>query len=180
MRDRRITPSQLALFSRSPVIGAWWEELKAQGLFKQQRPATTALDELLFKQGHQHEEVLLEWLEAEGKDVYRQEPVDPEGPPQDEDYANTLAAMQQGRQYIHQAALKNAEIRGWADLLERIEKPSALGEWSYIPIECKLSSHSKPIYLVQACAYCELLEPHLGHRPEHFKVYLGGRRFEQG
>jgi uncharacterized protein len=180
MSNRLITPSQLALFSRSPVIGAWWEELKAQGLFKQQRPATTALDELLFQQGHQHEEVLLEWLEAEGKDVYRQKPVDPEGPPQEEDYANTLAAMREGRQYIHQAALKNAEIRGWADLLERIEKPSALGEWSYIPIECKLSSHSKPIYLVQACAYCELLEPHLGHRPEHFKLYLGGRRFEQG
>jgi uncharacterized protein len=180
MADRLITPSQLALFSRSPVIGAWWEEMKAQGLFNQQRPATTPLDELLFKQGHQHEEVLLEWLEAEGKDVYRQQPVEKDSPPQEEDYANTLAAMQQGRQYIHQAALKNAEIRGWADLLERIEKPSVLGEWSYIPIECKLSSHPKPIYLVQACAYCELLEPILGERPEHFKLYLGGRRFEQG
>jgi len=178
--DRLITPSQLALFSRSPVIGAWWEELKAQGLFNQQRPATTPLDELLFRQGHQHEEVLLQWLEAEGKDVYRQQPVEKDSPPQEQDYANTRAAMQQGRQYIHQAALKNAEIRGWADLLERIEKPSLLGEWSYIPIECKLSSHPKPIYLVQACAYCELLEPILGERPEHFKLYLGGRRFEQG
>jgi len=33
---------------------------------------------------------------------------------------------------------------------------------------------------VQACAYCELLEPILGERPQHFKLYLGGRRFEQG
>jgi len=178
--DRLITPTQLALFSRSPVIGAWWEELRAQGLFKGERPPTKKLDELLFKQGHQHEEVLLEQLAAEGKDVFRQQPVDPEGSLQEEDYANTLAAMRQGRQYIHQAALKNEEIRGWADLLERIEQPSALGGWSYIPIECKLSSHSKPIYLVQACAYCELLEPHLRQRPEHFKLYLGGRRFEQG
>ena len=24
---RQVTPTQLALFSRSPVIGAWWEEL---------------------------------------------------------------------------------------------------------------------------------------------------------
>jgi uncharacterized protein len=180
MAERLITPTQLALFSRSPVIGAWWEELKAQGLFKEQRPETTPLDDLLFKQGHQHEEVLLEWLEAEGKDVYRHQPVEKEGPPQEEDYAKTKDAMRQGRQYIHQAALKNAEIRGWADLLERIEKPSALGDWSYIPIECKLSSHPKPIYLVQACAYCELLEPILGERPEHFKLYLGGRRFELG
>ncbi|MCP9943028.1 MULTISPECIES: TM0106 family RecB-like putative nuclease [Synechococcales] len=180
MPNRLITPSQLALFSRSPVIGAWWEELHAQGLFRQQRPATTPLDELLFKQGHKHEEVLLKRLEDEGKDVYRQQPLDPDGPPQEQDYANTRAAMQQGRQYIHQAALKNNEIRGWADLLERIERPSKLGDWSYIPIECKLSSHPKPIYLVQACAYCELLELILGERPEHFKLYLGGRRFEQG
>ena len=180
MSDRLITPSQLALFSRSPVIGAWWEELRAQGLFQQQRPATTPLDELLFKQGHKHEEVLLQRLEAAGMDVYRQQPVDPDGPPQQEDYANTRTAMQQGRHYIHQAALHNEDIRGWADLLERIDKPSALGNWSYIPIECKLSSHPRPIYLVQACAYCELLEPILGERPEHFRLYLGGGRFAEG
>ena len=100
MPDRLITPSQLALFSRSPVIGAWWEELRAQGLFKGERPPTKKLDELLFKQGHQHEEVLLQQLAVEGKDVFCQQPVDPEGPLQEEDYANTLAAMQQGRQQM--------------------------------------------------------------------------------
>ena len=154
--------------------------VRPQGLFQQQRPATTPLDELLFKQGHKHEEVLLQRLEAAGMDVYRQQPVDPDGPPQQEDYANTRTAMQQGRHYIHQAALHNEDIRGWADLLERIDKPSALGNWSYIPIECKLSSHPRPIYLVQACAYCELLEPILGERPEHFRLYLGGGRFAEG
>ena len=180
MHERQITPTQLALFSRSPVIGAWWEELRAQKLFDGDRPAATSLNELLFDQGHQHEEVLLQRLETAGHDVHRQQPVDPNGGPLDEDCANTLAAMREGRKYIHQAALSHQDMRGWADLLERIERPSALGNWSYIPIECKLSSHSKPIYLVQACAYCELLEPILGHRPEHFKLYLGGGRFEEG
>jgi uncharacterized protein len=28
-----ITPSKLSLFSISPVVGAWWEELEAQKLF---------------------------------------------------------------------------------------------------------------------------------------------------
>ncbi|MCP9826277.1 TM0106 family RecB-like putative nuclease [Synechococcus sp. EJ6-Ellesmere] len=176
--DRLVTPSQLALFSRSPVIGAWWEELAAQKLFTEQRPDVTSLDELLFASGLEHEEVLLADLEASGADVHRQQPVDPDGPPQEQDYANTLAAMREGRQFIHQAALRNGEIRGWADLLERVDdKPSVLGSWSYRPIECKLSSHPKPIYLVQACAYCELLEPLLGHRPEQFRLYLGGKRF---
>ena len=34
MSSRKITPTQLSLFSRSPIVGAWWEELKSQGLFK--------------------------------------------------------------------------------------------------------------------------------------------------
>ena len=63
MADRRNTPSQLSLFGRSPVIGVWWEEFRAHGLFKGERPPTNKLDELLFEQGKQHQEVLLEWLE---------------------------------------------------------------------------------------------------------------------
>jgi hypothetical protein len=43
-----ITPSKLSLFSRSPVIGAWWEELEARGLFKECNPEPSALDQQLF------------------------------------------------------------------------------------------------------------------------------------
>jgi len=180
MADRLITPTQLALFSRSPVIGAWWEELKAQKLFREELPATKPLDDLLFEQGHEHEQVLLEQLEDEKHSVYRQQPSKENAPPQAEDYEETKQAMRDGYQYIHQAALCNQEIRGWADLLERIEEPSELGSWSYIPIECKLSGHPKPIYIVQACAYCELLEPILGYWPDRFKLYLGGGvRFQE-
>jgi predicted RecB family nuclease len=175
MPNRLITPSQLALFSRSPVIGAWWEEVHATTPERAPRPQADALDELLFSSGLQHEQVLIERLEATGKTVTRLR-----GRQDEQDYAATLEAMRSGADYIWQASLRNAEMRGSADLLERIERPSALGQWSYIPIECKLSSHPKPIYLVQACAYCELLEPLLGQRPEHFKLYLGGGRFEEG
>ena len=172
MTDRRITPSQLALFSRSPVIGAWWEEVHATNPMRAPRPEAKALDELLFDAGLKHEEVLVERLEADGKTVAKLD-----GEQRDSDYAATEAAMRSGADYIWQASLRNDEMRGSADLLERIDEPSALGDWSYIPIECKLSSHSKPIYLVQACAYCELLTPILGKRPDRFKLYLGGRRF---
>ena len=173
MVDRRITPSQLALFSRSPVIGAWWEEIHATNPQRAARPEAKALDELLFDAGLKHEEVLVERLEADGKTVAKLD-----GQQRDSDYAATEAAMSSGADYIWQASLSNDEMRGSADLLERIEQPSKLGSWSYIPIECKLSSHSKPIYLVQACAYCELLTPILGDRPEQFKLYLGGAQFK--
>ena len=39
MPNRLITPSQLSLFSISPVIGAWWEDLQAQKLFEGSKPA---------------------------------------------------------------------------------------------------------------------------------------------
>ncbi|MEB3168263.1 MAG: TM0106 family RecB-like putative nuclease [Synechococcaceae cyanobacterium] len=175
MPDRLITPTQLALFSRSPVIGAWWEERHALDPQAVPRPATDSLDDLLFASGLEHERLLIQRLRDQGKQV-----AELPGRQTLEDYDATLAAMQAGVDVIWQASLRNDELRGSADLLERIERPSALGDWSYIPIECKLSSHSKPIYLVQACAYCELLEPILGHRPEHFKLYLGGGRFEEG
>jgi predicted RecB family nuclease len=175
MSDRLITPSQLALFSRSPVIGAWWEEVHATTPERAPRPAAAALDELLFASGLEHEQVLIERLEAASRSVARLR-----GRQEEQDYDATLAAMRSGVDFIWQASLRNGEMRGSADLLERIEQPSALGSWSYIPIECKLSSHPKPIYLVQACAYCELLTPLLGERPEHFKLYLGGGRFAEG
>ena len=173
MTDRLITPTQLALFSRSPVIGAWWEEVHATDPKRAPRPQTKALDELLYASGHEHEQVLLKQLEAEGRKVTRLD-----GRQSEADYDATLAAMRSGADYIWQASLRNGEMRGSADLLQRVEQPSALGGWSYIPIECKLSSHPKPIYLVQACAYCELLTPILGERPGSFRLYLGGGRFQ--
>ena len=51
MATRLITPSQLSLFSISPVIGAWWEELQAQKLFEGSKPAVSELDQQLFANG---------------------------------------------------------------------------------------------------------------------------------
>ena len=174
MKNRLITPSQLALFSRSPVIGAWWEELHVIDEIRAPRPATKSLDQLLFDSGLEHEELLIKQLKNDNKTV-----AELAGKQSELDYKNTEAAMLSGVDFIWQASLRNAEMRGSADLLERIEEPSLLGAWSYIPIECKLSSHPKPIYIVQACAYCELLEPILGHIPDQFKLYLGGKKSEE-
>ena len=60
MAPRRITPSQLSLFSISPVIGAWWQELEARQLFDGRKPELSALDQQLRDDGHRHEEVLLD------------------------------------------------------------------------------------------------------------------------
>jgi hypothetical protein len=49
--------------------------------------------------------------------------------------ADTLAAMQRGVSVIVQAALAHQGWNGRADILRRIEVPSALGAWSYEPID---------------------------------------------
>lgn len=168
------TPSKLSLFSRSPVIGAWWEELELHRLFEGTKPEVSALDQQLFADGLRHEHVLLGKLEAQGHRIARLP-----GKQTEADYAATKEAMAAGFDFIHQASLCNEEMRGSADLLRRIEQPSALGSWSYFPIECKLASKPKTTFLVQASAYCELLTPLLGARPDHFELYLGGGRFQR-
>ncbi|MCP9915318.1 TM0106 family RecB-like putative nuclease [Cyanobium sp. ATX 6F1] len=173
MTSRPTTPSQLALFSRSPRIGAWWEELKSRGLFTGKQPPPSSLDEQLFADGLRLEQVLLNRLEAEGYRIARLA-----GKQSEADYVATREAMAAGFDFIHQASLNNGEIRGSADVLRRIPQPSALGDWSYIPIECKLASKPRTTFLVQACAYCELLTPLLGHRPDRFELFLGGGRFQ--
>lgn len=69
MPTRLITTSQLSLFSISPVIGAWREELQAQKLFEDSKPAVSELDQQLFADGLRHEQVLLTKLEKAGHSI---------------------------------------------------------------------------------------------------------------
>jgi hypothetical protein len=127
-----ITPSKLSLFSRSPVIGAWWEELDARRLFDGQKPEVSALDQQLFDDGIRHERVLLDKLEREGTRIARLP-----GRQSDADYAATKAAMAEGFDFIHQDSLCNEEMRGSTDLLRLIEEPSNMGLWrSGFPATC--------------------------------------------
>ena len=138
MTDRLITPSQLSLFSRSPVIGAWWEEVNATDPKRAPQPVVKALDDLLMEAGHEHEQVLIKRLEAEKKQVVRLD-----GEYREADYKATIAAMRSGADYIWQASMHNDEMRGSADMLERIEEPSA---WrlELHPDRMQALSHPKP------------------------------------
>lgn len=109
--SRLITPTQLALFSRSPVIGAWWEEVHATDKKRAPRPKAKALDDLLYEAGHKHEEVLIAQLKGDDKRV-----AELRGKQEDFDYEATLDAMRSGADYIWQASLRNGEMRGSADL----------------------------------------------------------------
>ena len=59
--------------------------------------------------------------------------------------------MEQGVAVIHEAYLQHDDLNGKADFLVRVEQPSALGDWSYEVVECKLAGSARAEFLIQGC-----------------------------
>src|SRR5439155_9222189 len=53
----------------------------------------------------------------------------------------TAAAMRAGSEYIYQAVFVSDGWHGIADFLERVDRPSALGNWAYQVLDTKLARH---------------------------------------
>ena len=168
---RIFTPTQLSLYSNSE-IAAWWEELEQRDLFEEKLPKATELEIRLREEGEKHEKQLLNFFIQEGKSVANiQELVDGN---QKLRISKTVECMQEGFDVIYQASFKNLEMKGIADFLYKVPLKSDLGDWSYQPIECKLSSKTKTTFLIQSCCYCDLLKDIQGIKPKNFRLYLGG------
>ncbi len=90
--------------------------------------------------------------------------------------SETRSLMKQGVPLIYHGYLEHGGLAGEPDLLERVEIPSALGSFSYIPVDIKSGAAfvgkgdtPKGQYLMQLCAYAELLEAAPGPSPTHRK-----------
>jgi uncharacterized protein len=87
--------------------------------------------------------------------------------------AETRRLMAAGAPLIAQAVLRSADGRqGIADLLERRPGHSALGDWTYEPVEIKTARAVKPVYRLQLAFYAHLLSESLGAWPELAHVIL--------
>ncbi|MBL8726152.1 MAG: TM0106 family RecB-like putative nuclease, partial [Planctomycetes bacterium] len=82
----------------------------------------------------------------------------------------TLAAMHKGADAIVQAPLRNHTFFGIADVLLRVDPPSALGNHTYEPVDTKLATETKAGALLQLLTYCELLHSTQGTFPAQFHV----------
>jgi uncharacterized protein len=122
--------------------------------------------ELLFRKGRDHEQAYLEALIDEGHTPY--DPTDEPDP-----QAATLDAMHRGDPMIWQAALTRDPFIGYADLILRVEGASTLGTYHYRPLDVKLGHSAKPKYILQLCAYIDMLEAVQGRRPDTFDIVLG-------
>jgi uncharacterized protein len=120
---------------------------------------------LLRERGDEHEDAFLAHLEKQGLRLAR-----PAGGDDDTAFQRTLAAMREKADVIVQATLVDGRWSGRADVLRRIEKPSALGPWSYEVWDTKLARQTKGGSVLQICLYSDLLETAQGMRPEFMYV----------
>lgn len=85
----------------------------------------------------------------------------------------TLEQLRAGAPQIFQGALRSGSWGGYADFLERVERPSRLGVFSYEVIDTKLKRSPDPKHLLQLSLYADLLAEVQGFLPERVHVVLG-------
>jgi uncharacterized protein len=122
--------------------------------------------QILWERGAAHERNYIKHLTQVGLDVVKIDGVDVGSSAVSE----TFAAMKKGTAVIAQGALA---YRGWggrADILHRVELPSAFGKWSYEAIDTKLARETKAGAVLQLCLYSDLLAQAQGVAPEHMYV----------
>lgn len=122
--------------------------------------------ELIAAKGMEHEKAYLERLRQKGHDIA-------EFDAGSKDVSETMEAMRQGKAFIYQARLEHENFGGYADFLARKNGSSTLGDHHYEVWDTKLARSPKASFIVQLCAYAEMLEYLQGRSPEGFEVVLG-------
>jgi predicted RecB family nuclease len=131
--------------------------------------------DLIATKGDEHERAHLQSLLDDGRDVVSIS-TEPGLDGLRRAATTTEAAMRAGTDVIYQAVLFDGERwRGYADFLERVERPSALGAWSYEVADTKLARTAKPYFVMQLCFYSELVGAVQGVPPEQMHVILGSK-----
>jgi predicted RecB family nuclease len=163
--DYRFSPSDLIRFFESSYI-TWMDRYLLDCPNDVQADQDSDEIELIRQKGWEHEREFLAELRHAGKEVT--DLGEGEGRSR-----RTVDAMQRGADVIYQGCLELHPFQGYPDFLVRVDYPSALGTWSYEVWDTKLARHPKPYFLIQLCAYAEMLEAVQGVGPREVRVVLG-------
>ena len=125
---------------------------------------------LLQRHGDAHEARHLARLKRAGRGVVE---IVREGVALARGAAATRAALERDADVVFQGALAGGSWGGWSDFLERVDRPSTLGAWSYEVADTKLKRQPHPKHVLQLALYSDLLAQVQGVAPEHAHVELG-------
>ena len=123
---------------------------------------------LLQKQGDAHEAAHLARLNAAGRGI-----VEIVRGNLATDAETTRVALAAGPEVVFQGAFLSGNWGGWSDFLERVERPSVLGPFSYEVADTKLKRRPHPKHVLQLVLYSDLLTEIQGVAPEFAHVELG-------
>jgi predicted RecB family nuclease len=133
--------------------------------------------DLIARRGVKHEHRYLDELTRTGATVVtikRDGPWAEAGEVLRAEASATQEAMTQGADVIYQATFFDGRWLGYADFLVRVDRPSALGDWSYEVVDTKLAHHVKGSAVLQICSYVDQLTRAQGIEPQNLHVVLGG------
>ena len=123
---------------------------------------------LLQARGDAHEKAHLEALKARGLKVLEIDRGD-----LTENANLTRELLAQGADVVFQGALLSGNWGGWSDFLERVDRQSDLGAFSYEVADTKLKRKPHPSHVLQLALYSDLLANIQGCEPESAHVELG-------
>jgi uncharacterized protein len=126
---------------------------------------------LITRKGQEHEQRYLASLTAQGTPPFEPLYSIPHDPIRERSV--TEKALHEGHPYIYQAMLAKDNLWGLSDFLNRVEKPSKLGTFSYEVVDTKLGKSHKATYALQLCFYSELLQEIQGTLPEYAYIVDG-------
>ena len=154
------SPSDLIRFMESPYA-SFMERLRLEHPDRVQPDQQDEAGQLIARQGIEHERGFLEGLRGAGRDVC----LIAEGAGAEE---ATQQALSAGREIVYQALLTKPPFRGYADFLVRSPQGQGYEVW-----DTKLARKAKPYFILQLCAYAEMLEHQTGLAAPRIAVVLG-------
>lgn len=155
------SPSDLVRYISSP-FAAWMDRYHLEFPDQLIPDEPSAELRLIAESGLAHEKAVLEGMRADRVDLAEIDARD-----FDTAHRATLEAISTKRQVIYQAALMSDEFQGYADFVELHP------DHGYLVWDTKLARAPKPYYIIQLCAYSEMLAAVTGEMPQRFGVILG-------
>lgn len=134
-----------------------------------ERAADSEDAELLQKRGDAHERAYLAELETKGE--VRE--IETKFATLRQAAEATQAALHEGAPTIFQGALLGENWGGYSDFLERVDRPSGLGDFSYEVVDTKLKRSPDPKHVLQLALYSDLLTEIQGVAPRLAHLQLG-------